>query len=119
MDETIADITAVWDELNNRSAELEHLLSCGKEDSSFERSINVISEHVDSMETVLVEERVPSDLVTAESFLKEHKVRRYVRIYICTYIAFVIAYINIHVYVYVRSTCLREFHTYVHAYVCM
>ena len=74
VDETVADITSVWDELNDRSAELEHLLSCGQEDSSFERSINMISEHVDIMETVLVEERVPSDLVTAEIFLKEHKV---------------------------------------------
>ena len=70
----IADITSVWDELNDRSAGLEHLLSCGQEDSSFERSINMICEHVDSMEIVLVEERVPSDLATAEIFLKEHKV---------------------------------------------
>ena len=41
----------------------------------------MISECVDSMETVLVEERVHSDLVTAEIFLKEHKVYTCVHTY--------------------------------------
>ena len=75
LDETIADITSVWDQLNDRSTELGHLLSCGKENNSFENNINVISEYVDSIDTALVEERVPTDLITAEKFLKEHKVR--------------------------------------------
>ena len=74
IDEIILDITSVWDELNSRSTELEQLLSCGKEGDSFEKSINVISELVDNIEPVLVEERIPSDLPTAVNFLNEHKV---------------------------------------------
>ena len=82
VDETIADITSVWDELNDRSAELEHLLSCGKEDNVFENDINLISEHVDNIEPALVEEKVPSDLATAENFLKEHMVCTCVHMYV-------------------------------------
>ena len=65
-------------ELNSRLTELEHLLSCSKEDNTFEKNNDAISEHVSSIEAVLVEERVPSDLTTAEHFLKEHMVRMYV-----------------------------------------
>ena len=53
-------------------------MSCGKEDSSFEKSIGKISEQVDSIDTALTEERIPSDLAAAENFLKEHKVDIYV-----------------------------------------
>lgn len=74
IDENITDITSIWDELTNRSTELEHLLSCGKEDHSFERSRDVIDGCVDGIEAMLVDERVPSDLVAAENLLSEHMV---------------------------------------------
>ena len=54
----------------------------------------MISGHVDNIEMVLMEDRVPSDLATAESFLKEHMVcimyflayhiATYVRIFYCS-----------------------------------
>ena len=93
VDETIADITSIWDELSERSTELEHLVHCSKENDAFKKSVHLISGHVDNIETVVMEERVPSDLATAESFLKEHTVRMHVfsnislcSIYVATYV---------------------------------
>ena len=82
VDEIIADITAVWDELNDRSVELEQLLTCGDDNDVFDKSINMISEHVNDIETVLAEEKVPSDLTTAKCCLNEHMVCTYVRMYV-------------------------------------
>ena len=79
VDEIIADITAVWDELNDRSAELEQLLTCGDDNGMFDKSINMISERVSNIETVLAEENVPCDLTTTKCYLDEHMV--------CTYVA--------------------------------
>ena len=91
VDEIIADITAVWDELNDRSAELEHLLTNDNDNNVFDQSINMISDHVCSIETVLVEEKIPSDLTTAKCSLNEHMVCIYsygnhIRMYVCVYI---------------------------------
>ena len=82
LDETITDITSVWDELNNRSTELGHSLSHGKEDNSFKNSTKVISECVDSIDTALVEEKVPTDLTTVQKILQEHKVCKYINMYV-------------------------------------
>ena len=74
VDEIIADITAVWDELNDRSAELEQLLTCGDDNDMFDKSINMISERVSNIETVLAVEKVPCDLTTAKCYLDERMV---------------------------------------------
>ena len=79
VDEIIADITAVWDELNDRSAELEHLPTNGNDNNVFDQSINMISDHVCNFETALVEEKIPGNLTTAKCLnsLKEHMVHIY------------------------------------------
>ena len=65
----------------------------------------MITEHVDNIETVLVEERVPSDLVTAEDFLKEHKVdlylHMYVHIHVIKYCIYIHLYACTHIHLYV------------------
>ena len=91
VDEIIADITAVWDELKDRSAELEHLMTNSNDNNVFDQNINMISDHVCSIETVLVEEKIPSDLTTAKCSLNEHMVCLYccgnhIRMYVCLYI---------------------------------
>ena len=114
VDEIIADITstAVWDELNDRSAELEHLLTNDNDNNVFDQSINMISDHVCNMETVLVEEKIPSDLTTAKCSLNEHMVCIYsygyhMRMYVCVYIFTFMAHIK---------NCAS---TYIHMYICI
>ena len=104
-------IITVWDELNNRSAELEHLLTNGNDNNVFDQSINMISDHVCNIETVLVEEKIPSDLTTAKCSLNEHMV--------CVYTVVEIMYVCMYVYIFAYMSHSKNCgSTYVHMYIC-